>query len=86
MINEPTLPVQTRLIEPLLKQLEDTVNYLALEWRSCDDPALADQIAEQYQSILRCMIQLGFDSALDVAGELPDRLMPQEYFDLFKQP
>jgi hypothetical protein len=37
----------------------------------------------QYQSILRCMIELGFRTSLDADGELPDRLMPHEYLDLF---
>jgi hypothetical protein len=30
------------------------------------------------------MIDLGLDHPLDIDSELPDELMPQEYFSLFK--
>jgi hypothetical protein len=84
MIN-PTSPIQVAVINPLLKQLEDSINHLALAWRGCEDPEEAHQIELDYQNILRCMIALGFNSGLDVAAELPYELMPQEYFDLFKR-
>ena len=81
MIN--AVQVQETIITPLLDQLEGTLNTLALEWRSCEDAETEKLIEIRYRDILRFMIQLGFDEALDMDAELPHALMPQEYFDLF---
>jgi hypothetical protein len=83
MINHPA-DVQENLIKPLLKQLEDSINHLALAWRSCESLEEEKWIEVRYRDILRCMIQLGFNQALDMDAELPHELMPQEYFDLFE--
>ena len=76
----------THYFQGLFVEMESAINDLALEWRSCEDAESAAQIAAHYGNILRCMIQLGFNRPLDMDAELPYALMPQEYFDLFKQP
>jgi hypothetical protein len=67
----------------LLNELDIKLSDLAAMWRGQKNSAAADEIVHQYQVILRCMIELGYHDSLDVDSELPDRLMPQEYFDLF---
>lgn len=70
--------------EDLLSHMEVTLSHLAMRWRGRKNTPEADRIARQYQAILRCMIALGYQSELTVDSELPDRLMPQEYLDLFR--
>lgn len=67
----------------LIEQMEIKLSHLAMRWRSRKDTPEADDIVRQYQAILRCMVELGYRSELYVDSELPDRLMPQEYLDLF---
>ncbi len=69
----------------LIDTLEVELSHLAMRWRGRKDTPEADTIVRYYQAILRCMIELGFRGSLYVDAELPDRLMPQEYFDLFKR-
>lgn len=76
----PMLPID----ETLLKTLEHKLSDLAALWRSRRATPEADTIARQYQAVLRCMIELGFRAPLDVDSELPNRLMPAEYVDLFR--
>jgi hypothetical protein len=69
----------------LIQAMEEKLSDLAASWREQKNQPQADEIVRHYHAILRCMIELGFHDSLDVDSELPDRLMPQEYFDLFKQ-
>ena len=71
------------VIEPMLKNMEDSLSELAMRWRGSRSDEEAAAIAHQYQVILRCMIDLGFHHSLQVEAELPDDLMPREYLDLF---
>jgi uncharacterized protein YutE (UPF0331/DUF86 family) len=80
-----TATITPDVIEPMLKNMEDSLSELAMYWRDSDSDEKANAIAHNYQVILRCMIDLGFRHALQVEAELPDELMPQEYLDLFKQ-
>ena len=59
----------------LIKELAN----LAGSWREHK----TDKIAEQYQTVLRTLIILGFDDELPVDVELPEELMPVEYTSLF---
>ena len=70
----------------IIQILEFKLAELAPRWRSRKDTPEADQIVHQYHAVLRCMIELGFREPLDTDSELPNRLMPPEYLDLFKQP
>lgn len=67
----------------LLNEMERSLSILAARWRSRQYTNEADLIVQQYQAILRCMVELGFRSSLDVDAELPDEYMPSEYVDLF---
>jgi hypothetical protein len=69
----------------IIRILEFRLSDLAALWRGRKGTPEVDEIVRQYQAVLRCMIELGFRSPLDVDAELPNRLMPQEYFDLFKR-
>lgn len=69
----------------LLVEMERSLALLAARWRGRQHQPEAVDIVHQYQSILRCMIELGYRDALDVDSELPDELLPPEYLDLFKQ-
>lgn len=81
MPSSPLVQSDAQIVRVLEFKLAD----LAPRWRSRQNTPEADEIVYQYQAILRCMIALGFRDPLDVDSELPDRLMPQDYFDLFKQ-
>jgi hypothetical protein len=81
MMQAPILPVDQDFIGAMELKLSD----LAALWRGRKDTPEADEVVRQYQAVLRCMIELGFRSSLDVDAELPNRLMPQEYSDLFKK-
>ncbi len=70
--------------EQLLDLLETKLGRLAARWRGTADEDQANAIVIQYQSTLLYMIELGFHESLDVDAELPNKLMPHEYFDLFK--
>lgn len=68
----------------LIRKLEFELSDLAARWRGTDDPLDTEAVVQQYRSTLLRMIELGFHEPLDVDSELPDRLMPPAYFDLFK--
>lgn len=68
----------------LFVEMERSLAMLAARWRGRQHHPEAVDIARQYQSILRCMIELGYRDALDADSELPDELLPSEYLDLFK--
>lgn len=68
----------------LLGEMERSLSTLAARWRSRQDLPEAEAIVHQYQSILRCMVELGYHDSLDVDAELPDEYMPAEYLDLFR--
>jgi hypothetical protein len=67
----------------LLKSMEFKLSDLAALWRGNKAAPEAETIVRQYQAVLRCMIELGFREPLDTDSELPNRLMPAEYLDLF---
>lgn len=73
-----------RIQQDLLDTLESKLGDLAALWRGQQQLSDADVIALHYQAILRCMIELGFNDELDVESELPERLMPPEYLNLFE--
>jgi hypothetical protein len=66
----------------LLDTLETKLGWLAARWRGTRDAQEAAVLVRHYQAILRCMIELGYHDSLDVDAELPDELMPTEYFNL----
>ena len=66
---------------PVYDRLVDKLGYLAGLWRRHK----TDEIAQQYQTVLKTLIILGFDEPLDVDVELPDDLMPVEYTSLFTE-
>lgn len=68
----------------LLDALETRLGRLAAKWRGTNEPQEEMALVRQYQAIMRCMIEMGYGESLDADAELPDRLLPQEYFDLFK--
>lgn len=80
MMQTSVLPVDKQL----LKSMEFKLSDLAALWRGNKDTPQAETIVRQYHAVLRCMIELGFREPLDTDSELPDRLMPAEYLDLFK--
>ena len=65
-----------------LDAMELELSDFAACWRGAAESARGE-IVLHYHAILRCMIELGFNQALDLDSELPRRLMPQEYLALF---
>lgn len=63
--------------DPLLFALERKVSELAMKWRGSKDK----QVVQQYHAVIKCLIALGWEGDLDADAELPDRLMPKEYFE-----
>jgi hypothetical protein len=73
------LPRDTHVLEVLEHKLSD----LAAQWRGASrrsETLISQALAQQYQAVLLCMIELGHNEFLDAETELPDRLMPPEYF------
>ena len=66
---------------PVYDQMCYKLARLAGAWRE----EKTDKIAEQYQTLLRALIILGFDEELEVQAELPEALMPVEYTSLFTE-
>lgn len=64
---------------PVFDKIIDKLGYLAGLWRRHQTM----EIAEQYQTVLRTLILLGYDDELPVDVELPEELMPTEYTSLF---
>jgi hypothetical protein len=81
MMQANAIPVD----EQLLKAMELKLSDLAALWRGNKTSPRAETIVRQYQAVLRCMVELGFREPLDADSELPNRLMPPEYLDLFNQ-
>ena len=81
MMQANAVPVDERLLKAMELKLSD----LAALWRGNKTPPRAETLVRQYQAVLRCMIELGFHEPLDADSEFPNRLMPSEYLDLFKQ-
>lgn len=79
-MQSPTQSIDRDLLHAMELKLSD----LAALWRGHKQTSDAGDIARQYQAVLRCMVELGFRSPLDPDAELPKRLMPAEYLDLFK--
>jgi hypothetical protein len=57
--------------------LLDKLGELVGEWRATK----SDEVAKQYQAVLRTLLMMGWSGELDVDMELPDRLMPDEYLN-----
>ena len=66
---------------PVYDEMCHKLAYLAGLWRRHK----TDEIAVQYQTLLRALIILGFDEELEVQAELPEALMPVEYTSLFTE-
>lgn len=49
---------------------------LAGEWRGTKKP----ELVQRYHHVLLALLELGWDDELDVELELPNELMPAEYF------
>jgi hypothetical protein len=78
------LPPDTQVLEVL----ENKLSTLAAQWRGASrrgETELAQAIVQQYHAVLLCMIELGHHEFLDAETELPDRLMPPEYFQWVEQ-
>jgi hypothetical protein len=73
------LPRDTHVLDVLERKLGN----LAAQWRGASrhsETEIAHALVQQYQAVLLCMIELGHNEFLDAETELPDRLMPPEYF------
>lgn len=63
------------------KQLLDRLDYLAGLWRETK----SDEVVRRYHAVLMTLLELGYREWLDIEAELPERLMPPEYFDLMRE-
>jgi hypothetical protein len=61
---------------PVYDALGEKLTELRWEWSKTKAPDLV----RRYQAVLLTLIDLGWDKKLDVDLELPDELMPAEYF------
>lgn len=61
---------------PIYDALGEKLTELRWEWSGTKD----SKLVRRYQAILLTLIELGWDKKLDVELELPDELMPVEYF------
>lgn len=70
---------QNRNDNEKIKELEDLLCWLAMEWRS--KTANRQEIKEKYRSTVMLLFSLGWDDYVDWDCELPTEDMPQEYFE-----
>jgi hypothetical protein len=64
--------------------IEKKLNDLAAQWRGANrrqEHETEAALIHQYHAVLHCLIELGHADFLDAESELPDRLMPAEYFE-----
>lgn len=59
--------------------LQDKLIAFLSQWRRTGD----EEALHHYQSVLRCMVELGLTRELSIDMELPDRYLPKEYLELF---
>ena len=68
---------------PLYDELMRKLGELDAQWRGTK----SDTLVQRYHHVLFALMELGWtgkgQDALDVELELPDELMPPEYFQLF---
>ncbi len=74
-----TVPTTAEQLETMERELSE----LAYQWRGLQRESR--EIVDRYQTVLRQMIVLGFCQSLDADAELPDPLMPPEYFEMFNE-
>lgn len=68
-------------IDPELKRLQFQLTDLAVMWRgNRNNPENASEIVEKYKMLLLHMYELGWDGDLHPEAQLPDRFMPEEWF------
>ena len=67
--------------DPVYDVLINKLGMLAGEWRATK----SDEVVQQYDTVLRTLLMLGWRDPLDVDVELPERLMPQAYLQLFEE-
>ncbi len=68
-------------LDPELKKLEFHLGHLAAYWRgSGDNQVLSAEIVKEYHSTMAKLYELGWDGELNYDSELPERLMPHEYW------
>jgi hypothetical protein len=63
--------------DPLLYALQIKAGDLAALWGETKD----EKYVKQYHAVIKCLIALGWETDLDADAELPDDLMPKEYFE-----
>jgi hypothetical protein len=74
-------PISIPTDEEFLNILESKLGDLAARWRGTDNSAEAEALVHQYQTILRSLIELGYQRWLDADAELPDEYLPAEYLN-----
>lgn len=80
-VDELGYPVNTEM-----RLLYNQLLNLAAYWREMnvrENLKKREEIAQQYEKVMRQLFSLNWDGHLDVEGELPDEFMPQEYFEFW---
>ena len=67
--------------DAIYNELNYKLAELAGEWRETKNP----DVVRRYHHVLLCLMELGWDDNLDVELELPDDLMPAEYFQRYER-
>jgi len=68
-------------IDPALRRLEFSLGRIAGRWRGARGDAQAQaRIAEEYRLTLLHLYELGWDAELHPEALLPDRFMPEEFY------
>jgi len=75
-------------LDPELRSLQAYLGTLAGMWRHArrtNDHQRQHELVQAYHATLARLYELGWDDGLDIDAELPDRLMPEEYFHRAEQ-
>jgi hypothetical protein len=81
-MQQTTMSIDVQLDVQLLDMLETKLGRLAAHWRGTQDAKESQMLVQQYQAVLRFMIELGYHDSLDADAELPDEYLPAEYLAL----
>jgi hypothetical protein len=62
-------------VDPAMQRLISHLGELAARWRG----SRKDGLVQEYHTTMQQLYDLGWDDDIDMDGELPDELMPEEY-------
>ena len=67
--------------DPTFDRIMDELGWLAGAWRETKE----ENYVNKYQTLLRALLEMGWDDELDMELLLPKEKMPQEYYSRYSK-